>query len=809
MNRQQSPPASAMVVALLALAACVTRPEEPEIRTLPAISGPDAVATPRISGRVDGPRPTAPVQTSMALPSSLSAAAAGTAADAGRGEFSLDFAETDIREVVAQILGGMLRANYAMDPAVRGAVTLRTSTPISRAQLLPVLQALLGQNGAVLVQSGGFYRVMPQAAAAAAGGVVPADNALAAGARVVPLRYASAEELAKVLQPFVGQGGRIAADPGRNALILAGDPPAREAMAQLAATFDVDILANQSYALLPVASGDARDMATALQEALRAQQGGALAAQLRIMPMQRVNAVLVAAAQPRLIDGARRVFALVESARRRTVRSWHAFYLQNGRSNDVAYLLQQAFTPDNITVQPTLPGGMAPGLGPGVLTAGGGGFGGGRFGGGMGGRYGGGGMGGLGGGFGGGGLGGGFGGGAIGLGPGGLIGAGLGARGGAGAGLLAQAQQAGAGDAAAPSATAGPGGNPLLGGLGGGGPGGEAAAETMRIISNPQNNAVVVFATPREAETVQAMLRKVDILPLQVRIDAVIAEVTLNDNLRYGTQFFFSSGINGALSLGSGVASGGTAAAAARAAPFLPYGVTGFVLSDPRGVQYAINMLQQVTQVRVLSSPQLMVLDNEPARLQVGSLVPYLTQTAQSTLVTNAPVVNAIDYRETGVIMEVIPRVGSAGLVALDIAQEVSDVDPNPPVTIDIRSPTFLQRAVRSRVVVQDGYTIGLAGLIRDSSSRGNQGIPILKDVPILGALFGTQNNTRVRTELLVLLTPHVVHDQRDVRALTEDLREGLPSAAALPDTLRALPPTGSTDPNAHLRRRLQDSLSR
>lgn len=511
--------------------------------------------------------------------------------------------------------------------------------------------------------------------------------------------------------------------------------------------------------------------------------------------MQRVDAVLVAAAQPRLIDGARRVFALVDSARRRTLRSWHTYYLQNGRSNDVAYVLQQAFTPDNVSAQPTVPGGTAPGRGQGgFLTGGGGGFGGGRFGGG--------GMGGLGGRFGGGG--------GIGLGPGGLVGPGAG--GGLGAGLLTQAQQGGPGtgqEAATFQSTApASGGNPLLGGLGGGGPGGEAAAETMRIIPNPQNNAIVVFATLREAETVQAMLRRIDILPLQVRIDAVIAEVTLNDNLRYGTQFFFNSGINGALSLGSGVASNGIAAAAARAAPFLPYGVTGFVLSDPRGVEYAINMLQQVTQVRVLSSPQLMVLDNEAARLQVGSLVPILTQSAQSTLAAGAPVVNSIDYRETGVIMEVIPRVGSAGLVAIDVAQEVSDVDLTAPST-GVNSPTFLQRAVRSRVVVQDGQTIGLAGLIRDSSSRGNQGIPFLKDVPILGALFGTQTNTRVRTELLVLLTPHVVHDQRDAWALTEDLREGLANAAALPDALRVQRPTGSADPNERPRRHTQESLER
>jgi general secretion pathway protein D len=145
--------------------------------------------------------------------------------------------------------------------------------------------------------------------------------------------------------------------------------------------------------------------------------------------------------------------------------------------------------------------------------------------------------------------------------------------------------------------------------------------------------------------------------------------------------------------------------------------------------------------------------------------------------------------------------VNSGGLVTLDIAQEVSDVDPTASANSQIASPTFLERNVRSRVVVQDGQTIGLAGLIRDNSNRGNSGIPWLKDVPILGLLAGQQGNTRGRTELLVLVTPHVVHDQRDARALTEDLRDQLINAAAIPGELQRLPQSGSPDPQRRVRR--------
>ena len=197
----------------------------------------------------------------------------------------------------------------------------------------------------------------------------------------------------------------------------------------------------------------------------------------------------------------------------------------------------------------------------------------------------------------------------------------------------------------------------------------------------------------------------------------------------------------------------------------------------------------------MLSAPQVMVLDNEPARLQVGQQVPVLTGTAQSTLAAGAPVVNSVDYHSTGVIMQVTPRVNSGGLVALDIAQEVSDVAAAQTNTV-AGSPTFNDQTFRTRVVVQDGQTIGMAGLIRDNASNGNSGIPLLKDIPILGTLVSTQSNARTRSELLVLITPHVVHDQRDARALTEDLRNQLIGASLIPQQLQRKGIPGLANPN-------------
>ncbi len=780
-----------MLLGSAILAGC-DRLETPVLTPLsPLPGGPLAAAPPRVNGAVgsvnalEGPQISIGRGQTVTLPAERGAPAGG--------DISLDFVDTDLREVVAQLLGVTLRVNYTIDPTVRGTVTLRTTVPVARSQVLPALQAVLAQNGAALVQSGGLYRVVP-AAAAAAGTPATAGGDALAGGTLVPLRYASAEDLAKVLQPYVGAGARVVADPGRNVLLISGEPGGRETLVGLVRAFDINVLAGQSYALFPIGNGSAKDFAGALTDAFRGQAGGGLAGVVRVVPMERISSVLLISSQPRYIDEARRVFGLVDRVRRTSVRSWHVYYLKNGRSNDVTYVLQQAFTPNNVTAQPNARpvGSTAPGRGSRSVGGDGG------YGGGPGGGFGGGG--GLGGS--GGGRGAGMGGGGIGggIGSGGGLGGGLGASGGGG-GLGGQGGPSGD-PAQNPS-------NPLFGGLdpsggsgnaGGtaGGGGGATEINSLRIIPNPQNNAVLVYSTPQETETVEAMLRKIDIMPLQVRIDATIAEVSLNDALAYGTQFFFKAGINGALSFANPVAGLQAVGASGFSDPF-----PGFVLSGPNNGNGALAALQAVTDVRVLSSPQLMVLDNEAARLQVGALVPFLTSSSQSTVTGNAPIINSVDYRETGVIMQVTPRVNSGGLVTLDISQEVSDVDPAQQVP-GIASPTFSQRTVTSRVVVQDGQTIGLAGLIRDNSTRTNQGIPFLKNIPLLGLLAGQQSNRRGRTELLVLVTPHVIHDQRDARALTDDLRDQVINAATVPDSLGRLRPSGSPDPTGPVRRGLR-----
>jgi general secretion pathway protein D len=763
---QRSRRSLAFLLGLVQVSAC-SHPSPPAIPASSPLPNAAAAAPPRANGAIGAPNALPPAQTAYGRAGEPPSQR--PAVEAGPGDVSLDFADTDIREIVAQLLGSILKVNYTIDPAVHGTATLHTMRPLNRSELVRTLEPLLAQNGAALVMDGTLYRVVP----ADQGIATAASGSGTAGAVVVPLQYASAEELAKILQPYVGEGGKIAADQGRNALLIAGEPAARDGLIGLVKAFDVDVLARQSYALLPVNSGDVKDFASALQDAFRGQNGGALAGLVRVIPLGRINAVLVVSSQPRYIEEVRRVYALIDRARRQTLRSWHVYYLQNSHSEDVAYVLQQAFTPNNVTAQPTGQRSSQfgqSGTGQSTIGQSGGttGSGGGSIGGGAG-----------------------LGGGSAGsLGQSNVSG-GISAS---GQGQLGTQQPGNAQPRQQPP----PGGaNPLPGGLAQGS--GEQDADTLRVIPDDQNNSVLVYGTEQELGAMEAMLRKIDLLPLQVRIDAVIAEVTLNDALQYGTQFFFKSGgINGVLS-------NAQATPASPTTTSLSMNFPGFFLggSGAGGVPFAIQALQAVTKVRVLSSPELLVLDNQPARLQVGSVVPYLSQTSQSTITSNAPVVSSINYQQTGVITEITPRVNSGGLVTLDVSQDVSSVATGV-TTPGINSPTFNERNVNSRVVVQDGETIGLAGLITDTTSLGNQGIPWLKDVPILGLLAGSQNNTRQRTELLILITPHVMHDQRDARALTDDLREQLINAAAVPNLLNNLGPSGRSDPSSRLRQKLR-----
>ncbi len=278
-----------------------------------------------------------------------------------------------------------------------------------------------------------------------------------------------------------------------------------------------------------------------------------------------------------------------------------------------------------------------------------------------------------------------------------------------------------------------------------------------RIVASEATNTLLIHATNDEYQRVLGMLHRLDVPPRQVLVEATIVEVSLNDQLRYGVQYFFEDGGDTYGLTRSNTSTGISAE------------VPGFnAVFDVPNPSVIIDALDDVTSVNVVSSPNLMILNNESARLVVGDQVPVSIQTAQDANNNPDVFVSTVEFRDTGVIFEVTPRINSSGSVVLNIQQEVSTIGETDAST---GNPIISQRTISSSVAVDSGETIALGGLFEDRSTSSSAGLPGLARQPILGGLFGRQSRQRDQTELLVLITPRIVNNAVDTRRITRSLR--------------------------------------
>jgi general secretion pathway protein D len=306
----------------------------------------------------------------------------------------------------------------------------------------------------------------------------------------------------------------------------------------------------------------------------------------------------------------------------------------------------------------------------------------------------------------------------------------------------------------------------------------------VKVVASRSNNSLLIRATPEEYDRIEGTLARLDTAPWQVLIEATIAEVTLTDALRYGVQYFLEQGSFAANFTNlTGVASQLLAPN-----PLNP----GFnFLFTPGSSSIVIDALSQLTDVKVLSAPSVVVQDNSEATLNVGEEVPVQTAQQQSLQGDDSNILNQIEYRDTGVILQVRPRINSNQAVSLEIAQEVSRVNQQAASSADnALTPTFTQRKITSRINVQSGQTVVLGGLIQDSEERSRSRIPLLGEIPVIGNLFGSTRNANIRTELIVFLTPRVIRNPEDARDVSEELRSRLRSLRQAED-----PPAGVLGP--------------
>lgn len=661
-------------------------------------------------------------------------APASGVSEAGEDKITVNFVDADVREVVKSIIGTALKAPFMIDPKVQGQITVQTSLPVSRGDAVLLLENALKINGAALVEAGGSYSVVPlQDAPRGIGAprllVSEHDRSQGFGVQIIPLHNISAPEMAKVLQPFVPQDRILKADPSRSVLIVAGTRQELKTVQELVTTFDVDWLKGMSFGMFPLETVKPSEMVKDLTAMFGGGEDGPLGGMIRFVPIDRLNAILVIAQRPNYLKQVQTWIQDLDRADASDAPRLYVYYVQNGNAENLATTLSEIFGSGR--------GGgggggtsldVAPGNLPATLR-------------------------------------------------GGLGGGGSGSRGGWNAQPLnhqnlrsgltpsrfepAPKRKADGIIPVVDMPTVSP--ESLTGGARNALSTTEAAlpggvTPNVRVIADRDKNALVIMASPRDFQMVQDAIRRLDIAPLQVLIEATIAEVTLNDDLRYGVEWFFKRG-NHTLAL--------TDPTTGLIAPLPGF---SYLFSSGVNDRVVLNALSSITDVNVISSPHLLVLDNQTARLQVGDQVPVATQSAVSVLNPDSPIVNSISFRDTGVILEVRPRVGAGGNVLLDISQEVSDVVPTRTSGID--SPTIQQRNVHSTVSVMDGQAVALGGLIKDNKTNGRSGIPILSDIPVLGFLFGSTTKGNARTELLIMLTPHVIRTHLDAQQATDELQQ-------------------------------------
>ena len=687
-----------------------------------------------------------------------------------QGDITLSFVNADVREVLPRVLGDILHLNYAVDPKVQGTITVQTSRPIRQQDVLPVLQETLRASGLSLVQANGVYRVTTSDEAAHTGTAAVTVGAGAPGAiasagvnvQILPLKYASAPDLQRALQPFMPKDAVLQADPTRNLLMLSGATADLSTVTDMVKAFDVDWIAGMSYGIVPLQTGAPKQVADALATIFGPKGSVPLPGMLSFAPLERMNAILVVSPQRSYIEQARMWIERLDRGETENRPRIFEYHVQNSRAVDLARVLTRLLSSGQVsTVQPqTAPGTNATTLGSGFGVPG---------------------------------AGGGIGGGGAGLPP--SLGAGLTTSSNQNTGMLGAAGLGGGSAASRPGAAPGqpPSDNEAEGGPGGPGGGGGAESGTgtgaqalqglelppMRIVADEKNNSLVVYARPRDYRVLEEALKRIDVAPLEVLIEATIAEVTLGNDLQYGLQYFFHAHENQFTFRNPNPASSSNPITQVMSGinPMFP----GFnYILGSTNANVVLNLLSSITNVHVISSPQLLVLDHQSASLLVGNAVPIPTAQIQQTVAAGAPIVNTVQYVDTGVILHVTPRVNASGLVTLEVGQEVSAVSTTANATSTF-GPTITERRIQSSVTVQDGETVALGGLIQDTNSVTKGGLPLLSDIPVIGSVFGTTDRNVQRTELLVLLAPHVVHNAADARAATEELRSRLHSLSTPP----------------------------
>jgi len=660
--------------------------------------------------------------------------------------YELNFSDTDLSELAKVILKDTLGITYVFDSHVEGRVTISTGGPVTRAELISVLESVLATNHAALLIENNVYRIVPEADAHQQGisafDYVRESHEVGAGygVSIFALRYVSTEAMMRMLDGLMVKQEDLRASVFNNLLFIRGSSQVRQSVVDIVSMFDVDWMKGQSAGIFKLDNASADDVLRELRQVFQTDKQGR--GTVKFQTIGRLNAILVLAPRLQMVDKAGEWIARLDHGGADD-DNYYVYRVENGRAKDLAKLLMAAFSGSSSSgsVRGAEEKEVAPTLGASTMSSSGSSFGSSAT---------------------------------------NSTGSSSTSSSSSGIGSIGSGDTSGASNStplkSAPAAAASEEDDTSLD---------TAASSTsasssdqVRVTPDERNNKLLIKASERNYKKILQILRRIDRPPLQVLINATLAEVTLNKNLQYGVQFFLQK------NKGMGGAIGFSTSDALAIAPVMPglNLIAGNLNSDPRVI---IDALAKETAVRIVSSPSVVVLHNQQAVLEVGDQVPIITREAQSVINPDSPTVNEIEFKNTGVILNVTPRINSNGLVTMEIQQEVSAVqDPTGRLGggTNTLTPTISQRRITSTIAVQSGQMVVLGGLIREEVGHSKSGIPLINKIPYLGDVLGGDTDTsRTRTELIVFIRPSVIRNPEDASDAAEALRAGMASLAPRP----------------------------
>ena len=656
----------------------------------------------------------------------------------GAGSYSLNFDEADLGEVAKVILSDILGQNYVLSPKVAGKVTLQTTEPLTKEELLPTLEMVLRMNNAALVKDGRIYHIEPASEALYTSGIASGRSGYQT--RVIPVRNVAVQEIVDIIKPLVHEKTILNVDGARNILVASGTADEIARVMDLVSTFDIDVLKGRSFGLFPLAHVDPETVIKELEGIF--YKGNTEESEFfQFMPIERLNAVLAVTHQARYLQDIESWVSRLDRDNTATGGGVNVYKVQHADAEELAATLNEIFTgaakkdksaklapgkkastmtnkgSTNTGTQPTMPSGNLASFAFNLSDE---------------------------------------------VSPDENSSAGNAPSGNPGAFALSQrVEKSSASNQSTGEAKV-------------------ANVDEVRIIADKANNAVVIVATPRAYETILPVIQQLDILPLEVLIDATVVSVKLTDNLKYGIEWFIRQGntaIGSNLGELGGIDLGKVALEGAKA-----FGTGGLSMVQNSGdVKAILHAEASKGNVDVISSPSLMVLNNQEAKINVGQQVPISTGSLTSSLAGGVggsqSVSNSIQYKDTGVTLEVTPRVNANGMVIMEIKQVVSSVVKIPLIgstETEKQSPTIDKKEIESSVAVLDGETIVLGGLIDEQNTENKNGIPWLYQLPLIGPLFGSTTYDKSKNELVILITPRVVKSKQNSRMVTDEFKRKL-----------------------------------